>query len=417
MTRQTFPKGFLWGASTAAHQVEGGNHNQWTEWERANAERLAVSAEARYGWLPSWPDVKDQATTPENYISGEAVDHYHLYREDFKLLKQLNMNAFRFSIEWSRIESEEGVWNEQEIEHYRAYLRELKSLGIEPVVTLWHWTLPIWFARKGGFAKRRNIRYFERFATKIAQELGNEFRYVMILNEPSIFAYEGYLTGRKAPGEHNLLLGVYVYYNLTYAYKRAYAALKRVAPQLQLGVAHSMVTARPANGRNPANRLVIKVTWYVTNWWFLDRIRAHLDYIGVNFYFTVYGNWRAQQVNPQKPLSDMGWYMEPSGLEELLVAISRRYHKPVIVTENGVADAKDAQRRWWLKQTLAALHGALKHGVNLRGYLHWSLLDNFEWEQGFWPKFGLIAVDRTTMKRTIRPSARWLAGYSKHHQA
>lgn len=411
MKQRTFPKNFLWGAATAAHQVEGGNQNQWTAWERANAERLARTAEQRYGWMPSWPRIQQVAEVPENYISNRGVEHYSRYKEDFKLLKQLNMNAFRFSIEWSRIEPEEGRWDEREIEHYRQYLAELKRQGIEPIVTLWHWTMPIWFVSKGDFEKRRNIRYFERFVAKVTAELGGSFTYVTLLNEPNAHAVESYIRGNRPPNRHNFLLAMRVYYHLALAHRRAYRVMKRFEPSLQVGIAFALTDVRPARPKNILDRLAVRAMRYAANWWFINRIRSQLDFIGVNYYFTSHVNWRGRLFNADSPKNDLGWYMEPSGLADIMIDTWRRYRKPLLVTENGLADAKDAHRQWWLEQTVEALQRTLAAGVDLRGYLHWSLLDNFEWEQGYWPQFGLITVDRKTMKRTVRPSARWFASY------
>ena len=409
MSKRIFPDEFLWGASTAAHQVEGDNHNQWSEWEKANAERLARGAKQRLGWLPNWKGVRAEAEDPANYISGRGVEHYKRYKEDFRLLKELRLNAFRFSIEWSRIEPEEGKWDELEIEHYRHYLRELKKQGIEPVVTFWHWTVPVWFAAKGGFVKRSNIRHFERYVAKIAAALGDDFTYVLLLNEPNNFALISYLLGTWPPQRHNFFLMLRVYCNLVAAHKGAYAILKNIRSGYLIGSAVHFADMRPFNSGNVLNRLLVAPRRYVWNWWFVDRIRRQLDFIGVNFYHTDYSNWYGKTVNPKQPVNDLGWYMEPSGLERVLTQLWRRYRLPIIVTENGVADTADVHRAWWLEQTIEAMRRAIAEGVDLRGYLHWSLLDNFEWAEGWWPKFGLVAVDRKTMERTIRPSARRLA--------
>lgn len=419
MKQRAFPKDFLWGASTAAHQVEGNNTNQWSEWEKANAKRLATNAHSRLmvdakkylGWDVDWESVKSQAKRPENYISGNAADHYRRYKADFAALEQLHMNAFRFSIEWSRIEPEPGRWNEREIEHYRQYLQELHRQGIEPVVTLWHWTLPVWFAARGGFEHRGNIRYFERFIAKIADELGDDFVYVTLLNEPNVYMYASYLVGQWPPERRSALLAFKVYYNLQIAHKRGYMLLKRQRPNMEVGIAFALGDMQPAQPHNILSRFSAAAAAYMQNWWYLNRISRQLDFIGVNYYMTTYVTWRGAMHYPQTPKSDAGWYMEPRGLERVLLATWKRYHKPIIITENGLADGADRYRKWWLEQTIEAMQAALAKGADLRGYLHWSLLDNFEWSFGWWPKFGLIEVDRTTMKRTIRPSAKWLAAY------
>lgn len=401
-----FPEGFLWGASTAAHQVEGGMHNQWSDWEQANAGKLAGAFAQRLSWLPDFKAVEPAGTDPENYISGNGVEHYQRYREDFNILEQLHMNAFRFGIEWSRVEPHEGAWNTAAIKHYRSYIAELKRRGIEPVPTLWHWTLPVWFADKGGFTRRRNVRYFERFAAKVAGELGEDLRYVITLNEPNVYTNLSYITGEWPPQGRNILAAGAVYCNLVRAHKRAYRVLKQYCPDLRIGIAMQIGNVLPERPGDVLARLAGKAAEYASNWWFLNRIRRHQDFVGVNYYFTTYMRG-LRMYNPKQPANDLGWYMEPGGIERLLRAAWRRYGKPIIITENGLADAGDLHRKWWIEETLQAMQRAVAAGVDLRGYLHWSLLDNFEWAYGWWPKFGLAAVDRRTMQRTVRPSAKW----------
>ena len=197
--KKIFPKDFMWGASTAAHQVEGGNHNQWSVWEKQNSERLAKGAQKRLSWTPRWKEIKHEAEKPENYISGKGIEHYKRYQADFELLKDLNLNSFRFGIEWSRIEPHEGVWNEDEIAHYHRYIDELNKQGIEPMMNIWHWTMPVWFTEKGAFENSGNIKYFERFVEKLATEYGKKLKYVITLNEPNVYASFGYLNGEWPP--------------------------------------------------------------------------------------------------------------------------------------------------------------------------------------------------------------------------
>ncbi len=414
-----FPKDFMWGASTAAHQVEGGNHNQWTEWERANAERLASEAEntvktlgARLQWNPEWRKIKADAEDPANYISGNAVDHFHRYKEDFDLLKSLNLNAFRFSVEWSRIEPEEGQWDQEAIEHYRTYIKELKKKGIEPMLNMWHWTVPIWFEQRGGFKKMANLRYFERFVQKIGEEYAKELNYVITLNEPNVYASFSYALGQWPPQEKNLLVMGRVYFNLVFAHRRAYRILKKSNPRLMVGIANQLGNIQAKNPHNILDELSTKIMRYLWNWWFMFRIRRYQDFVGINYYFTDYYDGLFRKKNPSVPLSDVGWYMEPEGLYPLLLRAWKHFKKPIIVTENGVADAGDEYRRWWIEESIVAMERAISEGVQVKGYFHWSLLDNFEWSMGWWPKFGLVAVDREHgMKRTIRESAKWFADF------
>ncbi len=411
-----FPRTFMWGASTSAYQVEGNNHNQWSVWELNHAGELAKTAKKRLGHLESWPDIEHQATKPENYISGHGVEHYTRYKEDFRLAKSLNLNSMRFGIEWSRVEPEEGVWDEDAIAHYHRYIAEMKSQGITPVLNLWHWSMPVWFCDKGAFKYRRNLHHFKRFVQRMADEYAKDLDWVITLNEPNVYVTFGYLapeptSGHWPPGESNPLSFARVYWNLVKAHKQSYKVLKVANPNIQVGLAIQLANIQAKRPHNELDEATTRFMRYFWNWWFMLRVRLQMDYIGFNYYFTDYYTEIGKRVDPKLPVNDMGWYMEPEGLYPLLLSVSRRYkNKPIIITENGVADSKDEYRRWWLEETIVAMERAISEGVNVIGYFHWSLLDNFEWANGWWPKFGLIAVDRAHgMKRTMRPSGKWFA--------
>lgn len=405
-----FPKHFFWGASTASHQVEGGNYNQWAVWELANAKELAQTAHQRLSWLDNWETIKDQAEEPENYVSGNGVEHYTRYKQDFDLVTSLNLNAFRFSIEWSRIEPEPGKWDEKEIAHYKEYMAQLRKRKIEPFLNIWHWTVPVWFADMGGFEKKANLKYFERFVAKVSEELIDDVEYVITLNEPNNYASISYLLGRWPPNQKNPVLFLKVYWSLAKAHRRAYKILKQAKPSLQVGCAPNLANIQAKRPHNMLDGLSTKWMRYFWNWWFLRRIRKHQDFIGLNYYLSDYYKGFGKRSNPPVPNSDMGTYMEPEGIYPLMIRIWARYKKPIFITENGVADHKDQYRRWWIEEMIVAMERAISEGVDLRGYFHWSLLDNFEWDLGWWPKFGLVEVDRKNdMKRTIRPSAKWFA--------
>ena len=384
----------------------------------AHANELAKTAKRRLQHVvPDWDAIEKQATNPENYVSGRGVNHYARYTEDFDIAKKLNLNAFRFSVEWSRIEPEEGVWDEDEIEHYRQYIRALHARGIEPFLNIWHWTMPTWFVAKGEFKKSSNLKYWRRFVDKLAGEYANELSYIITLNEPNNYASFGYLLKEWVPEERNIFHFASVYYNLVRAHRQAYKIIRKHSPTIQIGVAPAMANIQ---SKRPNNIIDMVATWlmrYAWNWWFVNRIRRKVDFIGFNYYFSDY--YRAGfPDNPDAPKNDLGWYMEPEGIHPLLVRIWVHYKKPIYITENGVADSKDQYRQWWLEETLVAMERALSEGVDLRGYFHWSLLDNFEWKYGWWPKFGLVEVDRKHgMKRTIRPSAKWYAAKIKSLQA
>ncbi len=405
-----FPKDFFWGASSASHQVEGGNHNQWSVWELQNARELAQTAHQRISWVPTWDQIKDEAENPENYVSGKGVDHYKRYKEDFAIARELNMNAYRFGIEWSRIEPEEGKWDEDAIAHYKKYIAELRAQHLEPFINLWHWTMPVWFAEKGGFEKRANIAYFERFAQKVADELLDDIQYVITLNEPNVYTSFGYLTAEWPPQEKSVFKFMKVYWNLTRAHRRTYKVLKGKKSSVQIGVAAQLANIQSKRPHNVFDNLTTKWMRYFWNWWFLLRINRYQDYVGFNYYFTDYYTGIGKKYNPAVPLNDLGWYMEPEGLYPLLMRVHARFKKPIFITENGLADASDRYRRWWIEESIVAMEKAISEGVELKGYFHWSLLDNFEWKYGYWPRFGLVHVDyKNNAKRTIRPSAKWFA--------
>lgn len=408
--RIVFPKKFLWGAATSAHQVEGGLVNQWTTWELEHAKRLSVQAPHQFGDIDSWPHIKKEAIRPDNYVSGRGVDHYHRYEEDFAILKSLNMNAFRFCIEWARIEPQEGAWDAAAIAHYRTYLRTLKKMGITPVVTLFHFTLPEWFMAKGGFEKRRNIKYFVYYVEKVLSELGRDIEWIVTINEPTVYAGESYLEGYWPPNKARKRDLLRVLCNLVAAHKKVYK-LTRARKKWKVSMAHHLIYCYPGDDAI-LSRASARVANYFLNTWVLRRVRRHSDFLAINYYFArrIYG-YRAH--DPYLKVSDLGWDMQPDKLQYLLEDVAERYRLPIMITENGLADGTDSQRQWWLTETIKAMHEALKRDIKLIGYLHWSLLDNFEWDKGYWPKFGLVAVDRQTMARTVRPSARWFAAVIK----
>ncbi len=406
--QSSFPERFLWGASTSAHQVDGNTKNQWSVWEEENAKSLAAQAEYHYGDLPSWAHIKDQAIAPENYRSAVGTNHNSLYKLDFSLLKALNLNAYRFSIEWSRIEPKEGNWDPEAIAHYKEYFAELKKQGIEPLVTLFHFTLPVWFANKGGFERRANIKYFTRFVEKVMSEFGKDFKYVLTMNEPEVYVFESYLHGRWPPAYHGKLFRAHrVTRHLIVAHKKAARIIHASGRRYKVSIAKNSMYFYPGDDAL-LTRVSAAVMQYVQDDYVLKRVAKHCDFIGVNYYFSnrVYG-YRVH--NPNMQMSDLGWDMQPENLEFVLERLHRKYKLPLIVTENGLADANDDQRKWWLQETMKALLGALREGVDVRGYLHWSLLDNFEWAEGRWPRFGLVEVDYTTGKRRVRSSAKWWA--------
>jgi beta-glucosidase len=411
-TNLKFPKHFLWGAATSAHQIEGDTHNQWTVWEFENTISLATRASYNLEDLDSWPRIKTAAKDPNNYVSAKGADHYSLYEQDFDLLKKMHMNAFRFSIEWSRVEPKEGAWDVEAIEHYKQYVKSLRRRNIEPMVTLFHFTLPVWFAELGGFEKRRNVKYFTRFAEKIIRELGIDVRYIITLNEPDLYAAESYLGGHWPPNVMSKRSYWHVVNNLAYAHNQAAKAIHAINRRYKVSVAKN--SSYVYAGDNAwLSRISAGILQYLKDDYFLKKVVKQCDWLGVNYYFSdrVYG-YRVH--NPDQHLNDLGWDLSPANIQFALERLHEKYNLPIIITENGLADSEDEQRQWWITQTLLAMQKAIANGVKLDGYLHWSLLVNFEWDKGFWPRFGLAAVDYKTKQRTLRPSAIWFGKIIKY---
>ncbi len=412
------PKQFLWGAATSAHQVEGGNHNNWSVWELENAKALAGAAKYNMGHVDWWPEIQRLATSPENYVSGRAIGHYHRYEEDLDLVKKMNLNAFRFSIEWSRIEPEEGVWNAKEIEHYRQYILAMKRRGIEPMVTLYHWTVPLWFMKKGAFARSSNVKYFVRFADKILEELGQNIRFVTTVNEPDTVSTMGYYTQEHPPGEHSLLKMIWVYRNHLKAHKLVYLIAKARSRRFKVGFVKSYAHAEAENGKWLSG-IMVALYRFVTDTLVLRYVGRKQDFIGVNYYHT--DTFDGTHMHPgvryndhlNETVSDLGWTLHPENLELVLKRLGR-YKKPIFVMETGVADQHDRYRKQWLDGTIRSVINARKAGVDVQGYLHWSMFDNFEWAYGRWPCFGLVEIDyEDGLRRIPRKSAVYYAAIVK----
>src|SRR3990167_5418296 len=302
-----FPDGFLWGTSTSAHQVEGNNHNQWSKWEKENAERL--SKEAKNHWQLWQREKFPGMFNPQNYISGRACDHYNRYEEDFDLAKAMNNNAHRFSIEWSRIEPEEGKFNQSEIEHYKNVVKALKMRNLEPFISLWHWTMPVWFTEKGGFAKKDNI-----------------CSYFLVMR------------------------------NLILAHQKVYKSIKKINPCIQVGIAKNNIYFE-AHQNKFVNIFLKKIIEWWWNFYFLNQIKNHQDFIGLNHYFHNRINYGFNK-NENKIVSDLGWELYPEAIYFTLKDL-KKYNKPIYITENGLADATDKNREWFVKESLKNIHRAI----------------------------------------------------------
>lgn len=402
-----FPDGFLWGAATASHQVEGNTTNDWSQWEKENAERLAAKAASGFGHLPNWTEkFGAEAARPENYISGVAVDHYHRYEEDFNIAKELGHTAYRFSIEWSRIEPKEGVFDEQELKHYRSVVRALRTRNIEPFVTLWHWTLPLWLAKRGGMLAPKFPEYFARYAERVARALGSDVTFWITLNEPIVVTSHAYLHGVWPPQGKSWIKTYRALKNLIRAHKLSYQSIKQHSQKSQIGIAKNNI-AFEIEDQTFVNTILQRAARFFRNDWFLNAIRNEQDFIGLNHYYRNAIN-NGFNKNPNERRTDIGWEFHPESIYQALIEL-KPYDKPIYITENGLADRSDSLRKEFLTRALTSVHRAIEDGAEIKGYLHWSLLDNFEWDKGFWPCFGLVEVDRKTLARRIRPSARYYA--------
>lgn len=406
-----FPENFLWGSATSSHQVEGNNtRNDWWEWE-------------------------EMGRAPK---SGLASDHYKRFREDFRIAKDLGHNAHRFSIEWSRVEKNEGEWDNNEWNHYREVIDELVKLNIEPILTINHFTVPIWFARKGGWGDSRNVEYFVRFAEKAVHELGSKVKYWITINEPLVLAFIGYFQGIWPPGEKDFSMMMKAGINMLRAHNKAYVKMKEASPHndIKIGIAMSVATFHPCSYLSIPDRMAAFLRANFQNHAFIRSsikgrasffpyineklpYKKTIDFIGLNYYFRefVHHKWPLLQ-NPFGHIcskehhlragerTTMGWEIYPKGIYEVVKSFSK-YKLPIMITEHGLSTYDDNIRKSFIKEHLFYLLKSINEGANVIGYLHWSLLDNFEWAEGFGPRFGLVEVDYNTQKRLIRESARY----------
>lgn len=378
----TFPNGFLWGAATSAYQVEGGVED--ADWSKVSP-------------------------------AGRATNHYHLWRQDLKLLNQLSLNAYRFSIEWSRIEPKPGEFSQSAIEHYRSMLEFLKENGIKSMATLHHFTTPLWMSRQGGWADKDIVFYFCRFAKRMFQEYSDLIDFWVTINEPfSVYAPLSYLIGRWPPQKKNPMLFFKVIHNQILAHKKIYKIFHsqdKEGKKARVGIAKNNQYFEPFSC-SLADRITARAADYFSNKFPLNQLKDHMDFIGLNYYHHCRIKFPFMTRNENQLTSDMGWEIYPEGIYHVLKELDQ-YQLPIYITENGLADKDDKLRKDFIKDHLAWTYKAIKEGVDVRGYFHWSLLDNFEWDQGFKPRFGLIEVDYKTLERKARPSAYFYSQIAK----
>jgi beta-glucosidase len=391
-----FPEGFLWGCATAAHQVEGGNHNNdWWEFERRGGILSGESADP-------------------------ACDHYNRFRDDFRLLRMLRNTAHRFSVEWSRVEPSPGQFDAEQLAHYREVLLALRENGMAPMVTLHHFTSPTWFAQRGGWTAAGAEQAWLPFVRRVAEELGDLVAAWCTLNEPNIYATQGWMLGEFPPGRRGDVAGVYrVLGAMARGHEAAYRQLQRTTPTVPVGLAHHKWLMVPASRRRRDRMAAGVAQQFMDRWPVGGRLRrvveAPSDYVGLNHYTGSLVEFDARRPKDQfmhrfNPLgaeeSDFGWAIRPEWLRLALQEL-KELGKPVYVTEHGIATIEDGRRQEFLLSTLGQLWEAIRAGVDVRGYFHWTSMDNFEWAHGYSMRFGLIGVDRETQERSIKPSG-WL---------
>ena len=376
-----FTADFIWGTAMSAYQVEGNNSNtdRW-EWENNKKRGQRYPLEA----------------------SGIACDFYNRYEEDFDLCKQLNNNAVRISIEWARIEPEEGKFDYREISHYKKILTAAKERGLKTFVTLHHFTNPLWFYKKGGWTNIRAPHYFSRYAKECAKELGSLIDVFLTINEPQVYALMSYTIGKWPPNKKNLIKSLICQLNMISAHNEAYKKIKSVG-KFEVGIVKQVVWYETYEEKPYFwDSWLAKFMFWLNCDFFLKEVKKYSDLIGLNYYFTNQIK-NLSFTHPPGMVSNLNWWVNPDGLKKVLIHL-KKYNLPIYITENGLADSQDRLRETFIKNMLKATYDAMQEGVPVKGYFHWSLMDNFEWHEGYWPKFGLVAVDRKNLERKPRNS-------------
>ncbi|MFJ9130633.1 GH1 family beta-glucosidase [Streptomyces sp. NPDC102340] len=442
-----FPKGFRWGTSTSSYQVEGA----------VDADGRGESIWDRFCRVPGAIDGGDTGDV--------SVDQYRRRADDTALMAELGTNAHRFSLAWPRILPDgDGRVEKRGLDHYDRFIDGLLERGIEPLVTLYHWDLPQALQERGGWRNRDTAQRFADYAAVCFDAFGDRVRDWVTINEPWIVGLLGHQLGLHAPGEKDLKGSVEVMHHLLLAHGLAVRELRATGrDDARAGIAYSLFPHTPDDPASSADRAASEASDGYVNRWFLDPVhgrgypadmRAHWeqavgeldfiragdldtiatgsDFIGVNYYTRRIVSaragdgpwpWKVEEGRPDVERTDLGWEIVPDDLESLLVRLHSDYPGvPLMVTENGAiyddgpdADGRvrDSRRIAFLRAHLAAVHRAMGAGVPVEGYYHWSLLDNFEWAMGYWPRFGLVHVDRETQRRTVKDSGRWYADVAR----
>lgn len=390
------------------YQVEGNDPCDWTEWERAGKTR--------------------------GEPCGEASGSWNRYEDDARLASEAGANAFRFSISWSRVEPRRGEFDEAVLERYSRFIDELIARNLEPVVTLFHYTHPLWFHEKTPWTSTASVLAFSRFAGRVARVIGDRVRFWVILNEPLVFLLAGYADARIPPGLADPRALNSAFDNMLAAHCAAAGEIRARNNHAAFSIAHNMMGFAPERETNPFDGFLARTAHAMYNrgimeafaagrWKFLlpptttlrgrrDELPHWLDAFGINFYSRLHLRCpgRARMIGDFDyhdrtgyGLTDNGWEIAPEILGDLIDEASSAGF-PLVITENGLADATDRARPDFLRMHYNEIAKAEARGIPIHGYFHWSLLDNYEWLDGFEPRFGLYSVDRTTLERTPRPS-------------
>ena len=394
-----FPEGFLWGASTAGHQVEGSNINSDS-------------------WL-----LEHLPGTIFKEPSGDACDHYHRYAEDIRMLADLGLKAYRFSVEWARIEPAEGEFSRASLEHYRRMLEMCLENGIQPMVTLHHMTSPQWLIREGGWLSVKSVDRFARYTERVAEYLGDLAAGVCTFNEPnlarvlekilpfSVRAQDFWINAASAFGVSPDRLGLFMFvpepemWDIIFsAHCKAREILKAGPGNFPVGLSLALVDIQAVDG----GEKTAAEFEYELSGSFLERLKDD-DFVGVQTYSRMLVGADGLLPPPAgAELNQMGEEFYPESLQGTIRLSHKLAGIPIIVTENGLATEDDTRRVEYYRRALQGVAGCIQDGLDVRGYFAWSAMDNFEWVSGYGPKFGIIEVDRETLKRTPKPSALYL---------
>ena len=425
-----FPADFLWGTATAAAQVEGG-------WDAD-------------GRTPSIWDVAPKDKIRDKSDNHVADDHFHRYKEDVRLMKQLGVNSYRFSVSWSRVISEEGKVNEKGLQFYSDLVDELLAAGIEPLVTLYHWDLPVWLYEKGGWLFEGTPELFRAYTRAVVDKLSDRVQWWMPLNEPQIFIVLGHVLGTHAPFKKQIMKVPELTKNVLLAFHVSAEEIRAHAKKApKVGIAMATGCYIPKDDSEKAFDEAYEKTFNYMNgrlmnaWWAdplilgkkvrqfgifslkdddVARIQTKLDFIGLNVYqpYPEKG-WANKEVKdlPEDRKTMLGWPIDGRCLSYSLRFFWKRYGLPMLVSENGMADettpsrdahVHDQKRIRFMDEYIGEMKKAMDEGIPVLGYQYWSLMDNFEWAEGYWPRFGLIYVDYNTHTRTLKDSAYYYKG-------